>query len=111
MRGKAVKMSEKSRVWLYRHKENGKQITGISWDGPPSNAYQEFTSVAAYDQLAEELRQAKAEIERLQNEVVARNQYKINQEYLDNTHKYYEEELQAKDAEIERMRSGMYDRP
>lgn len=36
-----------------------------------------------------------SEIERLKQEVSDRNQYKINQTYLDNTHKYYEQEIES----------------
>jgi hypothetical protein len=34
-------------------------------------------------------------------EIVKRNQYKINQEYLDNTHKHYENEITELKAQIE----------
>lgn len=54
---------------------------------------EESETIAALERKAAE--QA-SEIERLNVEVIKRNQYKINQEYLDNTHAHYE----AKEAEL-----------
>lgn len=45
---------------------------------------------SAYDAVCAQLAEAQAEIDRLRREVVKRNQYKINEEYLANVHTHYE---------------------
>lgn len=54
---------------------------------------------SAYDRL-------NLEVERLRIELMNRNQYMINQEYLDNIHTHYEKELRIARAEIKHLENG-----
>lgn len=45
----------------------------------------------------------------LQSEVAKRNQYRINEDYLNNIHAHYEKTLREKDEQIKKMKVGISD--
>lgn len=51
--------------------------------------------------------QLSAEVERLQLEVVMRNQYKLNEQSLKNAHEFYQEEISALKAEAQALADAL----
>ncbi len=52
-----------------------------------------------------EIEQLKVENERLKSEVIKRNKNEINEGYLENMHKYYEDQISTLKAELDHLRS------